>query len=154
MPILYPTVCRVLGDLLQERPFIISRATFPGQGKFGGHWTGDVISNWEDLRQTIPQILTHGLFGIPLVGADICGFNGNTTVDLCKRWMQLGALYPFSRNHNTDDGIVSDLIFLDLVFVSPHYVLVALDTFSICFTKIRVNLFVSLKILHHWVLKL
>ncbi|XP_074111651.1 lysosomal alpha-glucosidase isoform X1 [Cotesia typhae] len=110
-----------LVKIRNKRPFIVSRASWEGHGVYAAHWTGDVYSSWHDLRISISEILQYSLFQIPMVGADICGFDGNTTEALCNRWMQLGAFYPFSRNHNSDDTIEQDPVAMgDLVTSSSR----------------------------------
>lgn len=103
-----------------ERPFLISRSTYPGAGKFTGHWLGDNYALWTILpgeeaykagagmAQSIDGVLQFQIFGIHLIGADICGFNRNTDEELCNRWMMLGAFLPFMRNHNTIGAIAQE----------------------------------------------
>ncbi|CAF3630946.1 unnamed protein product [Adineta steineri] len=83
-----------------KRSVVISRSTFPTSGAMSGHWLGDNRADWAHLKYNIIGILEFNLFGIPYVGADICGFEAETTEQMCQRWMQLGAFNPFFRNHN------------------------------------------------------
>jgi alpha-glucosidase (family GH31 glycosyl hydrolase) len=89
----------------EERRYVLTRSSFPGSGHKVGTWTGDNQSFWSHQQWSISQIFEFNLFGFAMVGSDICGFYFNTTAELCQRWQQVGAFYPFSRNHNAADMI-------------------------------------------------
>ncbi|OAP56192.1 hypothetical protein AYL99_09371 [Fonsecaea erecta] len=98
--ILQATYAALLAAIPNKRPFVIGRSTFPGSGTVAGHWGGDNASKFFYMYFSIPQALSFSLFGIPMFGVDTCGFNGNSDEELCNRWMQLSAFFPFYRNHN------------------------------------------------------
>jgi len=92
-------VLQALSD--NTRTLIMSRSTFPGSGVSAGHWLGENNATWEDMKASIAGVLNFNMYGIPLVGADVCGYHGDAAEELCVRWHQLGALSPFFRNFNS-----------------------------------------------------
>ena len=81
---------------------IIARSSYSGAGKFASRWLGDNFSQLNFLGYSVTGVQLSNVVGIPLVGADICGFIGPVSQELCTKWHFVGAFYPFSRNHNAD----------------------------------------------------
>jgi alpha-glucosidase (family GH31 glycosyl hydrolase) len=60
------------------------------------------------MKWSIAGVMNFNMFGIPMVGPDTCGFfedqalNQTEQRELCARWIQLSAFYPFARqNYDT-----------------------------------------------------
>ncbi|KAB2664908.1 MAG: DUF5110 domain-containing protein [Verrucomicrobia bacterium] len=83
-----------------ERPFVITRATYAGGQRHAIVWTGDNSSCWEHLADSIQMLLNLGLSGVAFCGGDVGGFLDNATPELLVRWMQFAAFTPFFRNHS------------------------------------------------------
>ena len=87
--------------ILNKRPFILSRSTTLSHGRYAFHWLGDNDSKYEDMRNGLNGIFQFQIYGVPMTGDDICGFNRVSWDEICARWMSLGAFFPFARNHNS-----------------------------------------------------
>src|SRR3954454_3288865 len=92
-----------------ERPFVLTRATFAGGQRYGFTWTGDNSATWNHLRLATQQVLNLGISGIPYSGADVGGFNGSPPPDLLTRWVEIAAFSPFFRDHATKGSLPHEI---------------------------------------------
>ncbi len=86
-----------------QRPFVLTRATYAGGQRYAATWTGDNSSTWNHLRMTTPMLENLGLSGFAFAGADVGGFAGSPTMNLLTRWIEIGAFQPIDRDH-TEKG--------------------------------------------------
>jgi alpha-glucosidase len=85
------------------RPFVLTRASYPGGQRYAATWTGDNSSTWNHLRLTTPMLENLGLSGFALSGADVGGYAGTPQPDLLTKWLEIASFQPIDRDH-TEKG--------------------------------------------------
>ena len=83
-----------------ERPFVMTRASFAGGQRYAVTWTGDNSATWNHLRMSMPQLMNLGLSGFSMSGADVGGFAGSPSPDLLTKWLEIAAFQPIDRDHS------------------------------------------------------
>lgn len=83
----------------EKRMLLFSRSSYIGMHRYGGIWTGDNRSWWQQLSLSIRQMPSLNMCGLLYSGSDIGGFGDDTTEDLMLRWMEFGIFTPLMRNH-------------------------------------------------------
>ncbi|HEX4321957.1 MAG TPA: TIM-barrel domain-containing protein [Acidobacteriaceae bacterium] len=111
----YEGLRKILPD---QRPFVLTRASYAGGQRYSATWSGDNSSTWNHLRQTTPQLINLGLSGFGMSGADVGGFAGSPQPELLTKWLEIAAFHPIDRDHTSmgtnpqepwEDGTTEDL---------------------------------------------
>ena len=89
----------------ERRPFVLTRSNYIGGQRYAATWTGDNVASWSHLGYSATMTLNMGMSGQPFVGPDIGGFNGPGTPQMFRRWIGVGAFFPFCRGHAAQDNI-------------------------------------------------
>ena len=88
-----------------EEPFNISRCAIAGAQRTATTWTGDNLTDFEELRWNHRQAMTMALSGFVFFGADIGGFAGpQPDRELFLRWLQYGLFTPRFVLHSWKPG--------------------------------------------------
>ena len=87
-----------------QRPFVLTRASYAGGQRYAATWTGDNSSSWAHLKLSVTQLNNLGISGFAYSGDDIGGFAGDAPApELLTRWIEIGAFNPIFRDHYQKD---------------------------------------------------
>ena len=94
-------------------PFNVSRCAIAGTQREATTWTGDNLTDFDDLRYNHCQAMTMALTGFSFFGADIGGFSGpQPDEELFLRWLQYGVFTPRFVLHSWKPGEKSTMPWL------------------------------------------
>ena len=83
-----------------ERPFVMTRASYAGGQRYAVTWTGDNSATWNHLRMSTTMLGNLGLSGFAFAGADVGGFANSPQPALLTKWLELAAFQPIDRDHS------------------------------------------------------
>ena len=96
-----------------EAPFMVSRCAIAGTQRAATTWTGDNLTDFQDLRYNHYQAMTMVLSGFSFFGQDIGGFAGPVpSEELFMRWLQYGVFMPRFVLHSWKPGQPSTMPWL------------------------------------------
>ena len=84
----------------KQKILMFSRSSMIGSHRIGGIWFGDNHSWWAHILQCLKMLPSANMCGYLYCGADLGGFNGDSTPDLVLRFLALGVFLPLMRNHS------------------------------------------------------
>lgn len=78
-------------------PFVLADRASYGDGQYYslGYSLQTGGQSWEGLRNSITRVMSSNLFGIPMAGAHLCDLSNMADEELCIRWLQVGAFFPY-----------------------------------------------------------
>lgn len=83
-----------------KRPFVLSRAGYPGIQRYALGWSGDNVASWDHCRHNIGLGVSVMISGQANFGHDVGGFVGNPSAELLTRWHEWASMTPFFRSHS------------------------------------------------------
>ncbi len=93
-----------------QRPFVLTRASYAGGQRYAATWTGDNSSSWAHLKLSVSQLNNLGISGFAYSGDDIGGFAGEAPApELLTRWIEIGAFNPIFRDHYQKDKAAQEV---------------------------------------------